>query len=353
MTRSILLVCALCLAVIACSSLSGPKPEDVVEPTAPPPPTAVPTVVPPTPTESGPREISWKDAGNNIGDTVKMCGEAVTVMFLLDGRTVVNLGETPSEGGVIVVITDTTMFPEDELNQLYGENFCVTGEIVQEEHKVGVYVTAPSQIESDTFSKSGTPTSKMFRDDFTETLQAGWEWQNENPSRWEITPDGWLQIIGEDDSLLGNGTQSNLLCRDVPEGDFQITVHVYADPGDDFQQATLYLYQDGNNFVAINRGYCSPCETGGNGVYMEHKSAGNWESHNMKTQDPDVFLRLVSQEKTIIGYYAFEDEEWYLLGKVENHPEYSNICLGVSNVDEAGINSDLVGMFDYIELSLP
>ena len=201
---------------------------------------------------------------------------------------------------------------------------------------------------------SGSPVGQIFRDDFTGSIQAGWIWRNENPSRWAITPDGWLQILGEDTSLLADGTQSNLLCRVAPDGDFQITVHISADPIVDFQQATIYLYQDGNNYVAMNRGYCSLCDIGGSGMFMEYKFSGSWGTYQAKTQDTDIFLRLVSQEHNITGYYALESGKWQRFGKVGNYLEHPNICLGVSNVDSTGIkNADLSGKFDYIEISQP
>ena len=68
---------------------------------------------------------------------------------MLDGRTVVNLGETPNKGGVIVVVTDSTIFPEGELPGLYGKNICVTGEITQDGSNIGIFVTDPAQIEVD------------------------------------------------------------------------------------------------------------------------------------------------------------------------------------------------------------
>jgi hypothetical protein len=194
----------------------------------------------------------------------------------------------------------------------------------------------------------------LFRDDFAGTLQPGWAWENENPSRWSITQDGWLQIIGEDASLLHNGIQSNLLCREAPTGEFQIRVHLSADPIENFQQVTLYLYQDGNNYVAMNRGYCGPCETGGSGMFMEYKFAGSWGAYNVKTEDTDVLLRLVNQGKTVTGYYSFEPGgEWHRFGRVGKYLEHAKVCLGVSNVDSAGINADLIGRFDYIEIVLP
>ena len=128
-----------------------------------------------------------------------------------------------------------------------------------------------------------------------------------------------------------------------------------ADPIVDFQQATLYLHKDGNNYVAVNRGYCSLCETGGSGIFMEYKfSDKGLGTYQAKTQDTDIFLRLVRQEHTISGYYAFENGEWQRIGEVETYLEHPNICLGVSNVDSAGTkNNDLVGKFDYIEISWP
>jgi pyrimidine-specific ribonucleoside hydrolase len=199
-----------------------------------------------------------------------------------------------------------------------------------------------------------TPVSQIFRDDFTVNIQSGWIWQNEDPSRWAITSDGWLQIVGEDTSLLADGTQTNLLCRNAPEGDFQITVHLSANPIVDFQQATLYLYQDGDTYIAMNRGYCGPCGTGGSGLFMEYKYPGGLGTYEVKTQGTDITFRLVRQEQTITGYYTFETWEWQRFGRVGNYLEMPKVCLGVSNVDYAGTNDkDLVGQFDYIEISRP
>jgi len=197
------------------------------------------------------------------------------------------------------------------------------------------------------------PAGAGFRDDFTGSLQPGWIWQNENSSRWSISSDGWLEILAEDASVLSGAAQSNLLCRRAPDGDVEITAHVSANPAADFQQAALYLFQDSNNYVAINRGYCGPCESGGAAVFMEYKTGGTLGTYATKSQDTDLFLRLVTGGQTVTGYYAFEPDAWQSLGSAGNSLAAPSICLGVSNADKAGLSADLLGRFDYIEVAGP
>lgn len=82
-----------------------------------------------------------------------------------------------------------------------------------------------------------------------------------------ITADGQLRITASDASLLGieNGL-NNLLLRDVPEDDFDILTRVVGAPSVNFQQAAIFTYEDENNFVSVNRGFCEPCV--GGAVYM-------------------------------------------------------------------------------------
>jgi hypothetical protein len=198
-----------------------------------------------------------------------------------------------------------------------------------------------------------TPVGQIFRDDFTNVLQPGWEWKFENPSRWKISEDGWLQILAEDATLLGDGHQSNLLCRPAPDGDFKITVHLEADPRDNFQQAALFIYQDAENYVTINRGFCGPCKIGGNGIYMDYKYAGQIGTYMTGFKATDLYLRFLNQGHSVTGFYAADPKDWQRLGYVGNFLEHFSICLGVSNSDHAGLNADLIGRYDYIEITKP
>ena len=211
----------------------------------------------------------------------------------------------------------------------------------------------PSPEPTPTIEPTATPDNQLFRDDFTGELQPGWTWENENPEKWTFTDDGWLQIIGEDGFRLdGNeNNQSNMLWRAVPEGNFVVTVHIETKPDTNFQQTAIWLYEDGENFIVINRGFCEPC--GGNGVYMDYRIQGNIGNYKFLTEETDLYLRLESNEDVISGYYAFQPDEWERLGRFGNFFTFKQVGLGVSNVDPFGADSDVVGRYDYFEITMP
>ncbi|MBN2500293.1 MAG: hypothetical protein JXB38_05955 [Anaerolineales bacterium] len=209
-------------------------------------------------------------------------------------------------------------------------------------------IEIPTEIPADTATP--LPEGVLFRDDFEGSIQPEWEWENEVSDRWAITEEGWLLIIGEPPSLLGDGTQSNLLWHSLPAGDFVITVHLQTIPFENFHQSTIYIYEDQDNYIALNRGYCDICSTGGGGIYMEYKIGGNFDAYMLATDVEDLYLRLESKDDIISGYYAFTEGDWQRLGRFGNYFEFTRVGIGVSNV---GSEEDVVGRFDYFEISLP
>jgi beta-xylosidase len=202
---------------------------------------------------------------------------------------------------------------------------------------------------------SATPAGQIFRDDFAVQPGPGWRWENENSSRWSITPDGWLQIIAEDGGILAGEKQSNLLWRDLPSGEFAISVHVKTQPTTNFQQAAIFLYDDINNYVAINRGFCAPCFSGqdGNGIYMDYKINGQGDAYQLHVDQSDVYLRLVFQANVISAYYAFAPEAWQRLGRFGNYFQFRQVGLGAANLDKTNQNEDLAAQYDYFEIAKP
>ena len=199
-----------------------------------------------------------------------------------------------------------------------------------------------------------TPENQIFRDDFSGGLQPGQARENEKPDRWMITDDGWLQILAEDGYIPN---QSNFLIRDLPDGDFAVSAHLIAAPDSNFQQAAIFLYEDVHSYVAINRGYCEPCFPGkGNGIFVDYKVNDHtrWSAElNTQIDQIDVYLRLVSKDKVIYAYYALAPDEWQYIVRLGEFFEFTKVGLGVSNIDNGGIDSDLVGSYDYFEITRP
>ena len=213
-------------------------------------------------------------------------------------------------------------------------------------------VTAtPSPEPSATPQASATPEGLIFRDDFGEQLAEGWTWLNENPANWAISGDGWLEIVGDDTFALDGGLgQNNMLLRELPAGNFAITVHLQAEPDTNFQQAALWLWQDETSFVGLNRGFCAPCA--GTGVYFDYKipglPPGNYATALEAT---DVYLRIEIGSEQISMFYATEPGDWVRVGRFGNVFAFTQVGLGVSNVDPFGVDDNLTGRFDWFEIT--
>jgi len=62
---------------------------------------------------------------------------------------------------------------------------------------------------------------------------------------------------------------------------------------------------------------------------------------------------LVSKDKIIYAYYALAPDEWQYITRLGEFFEFTKVGLGVSNTDNGSIDSDLVGSYDYFEITLP
>ncbi|HEC24123.1 MAG TPA: hypothetical protein ENI95_14520 [Chloroflexi bacterium] len=204
------------------------------------------------------------------------------------------------------------------------------------------------------------PEEVAFVDDFNGWMDAGWEWQNENPERWSFTEDGWLEIVA--DNPMGD-ERVNTLVRPVPEGDFTVTAHLTAAPNHNFQQAALSLLQNRENYVAVLTGFCRLClpQTGGYGFFMEAFSGGSPMQGGMfyprEETATDVYLRLVysAADNSVTGYYATGPTDWQEATVLRNVPPFTHIALGMSNLPapEEAPGDDLVTRVDYVIITQP
>jgi hypothetical protein len=211
----------------------------------------------------------------------------------------------------------------------------------------------PTNTPTATIEPTATPEYLIFRDDFNGSVRPEWTWENENPERWTFSPDGWLQIIGEDPGLFTE-ERSNVLWVDLPDSPFAIIVHLKAAPSDNYAQATIFMYENLDNFVEINRGFCSVCSTGGNGVYMEYKINAQGDFYAIPFTETDLYLKLEDKDGVLSGYYGTEPDQWKRIGRFGNYFKFKRVGLGVTNADNAhNFNNDLVGLFDYFEIRKP
>lgn len=196
------------------------------------------------------------------------------------------------------------------------------------------------------------PAGVVFRDDFNGFLQPGWRWELEDPSRWSFVDNQWLQLVGNDG-------RSNVLMRDIPQGDFSITAHIVAEPFQNFHQANIFIFEDLNNFIVMNTGFCGPCGVGGSGFFMETVADGGQAPANhyevSRAMDAtDVYLRIVVEGETISGYYATVPGEWQRIGRFGNFFTLNSIGLSATNSSPPeGTPEDIVAQFDFFEVSQP
>jgi hypothetical protein len=177
---------------------------------------------------------------------------------------------------------------------------------------------------------------------------------SENMQKWSITGDGWLQITAEDGTLLANGTQTNLLWHELPQGDYAVTVHINGLPSANFHQVAIFIYEDANNYITINSGFCDMCQTGGPGVYMDYKVSGQVGTYMVKYEPDDLYLQLVSKDKMISGYYGTSLDAMTRIGRFGNYFDFKKVGIGVSNCgSESRGKPALVGKYDFFEITRP
>jgi ammonium transporter Rh len=194
----------------------------------------------------------------------------------------------------------------------------------------------------------------FFRDDFIETLDAQWSWLREDPQNWSLTTvPGSLQI------KVGSGyvpahTNSNLLLRSAPVGNFQIETQIVFRPRQNFQFAGLIIYESDSNFIQAGRQYCNSIGCIGEGLYMDYYQKGAVVKPNFgqtyRSINP-ISLRLSRRETTYTFEASTDGKVWFVIG---NHiSDLNPLQIGLVSGQRMKGN-DLPAAFDYFEVrSLP
>lgn len=211
---------------------------------------------------------------------------------------------------------------------------------------------------------SSTTDTMIFRDEFEGSLEEGWFWVNEDPSRWSFADGSWLAITADNSSMLHQSEiigQTNVLVRPAPEGDFTLTAKVDTSPAEDFQQAGIFIIEDGFDYVAILVSFCKDCSPASGGELIEMKAVldnqpllANPYLPKPQGVGSEISLRLVysSGVNSITGYYSFDGQDWLEAFQVRDAPPFDKVGLSATNSPgPGGVQHDLIARFDFFELS--
>ena len=191
--------------------------------------------------------------------------------------------------------------------------------------------------------------SDIFQDDFDRQLAEGWTWLNENPSKWSLTNvSGALQLMVVDASFDGPALPSNILLREPPTGDFEITTSVRFEPTTNFQAAGLVVFLEQGNVIFLARAFCDVegyCL--GDGIYFdEYENAQIPEvSPQVSFREPVTYLRLQRIGNTYIAFYSADGENWTKLG--EHARDFGQIRVGLV---AAQSSAEIPAIFDYFSI---
>jgi hypothetical protein len=186
----------------------------------------------------------------------------------------------------------------------------------------------------------------IFRDDFVGVLQEGWSWIEERPTHWSLTKvPGSLHIV-----TVAGEEWTNMLLREVPPGDWEISTQVTCTPTESFAAAMLYVVQDGKSELMFGRAYCDLPWCAGNAIYFDRIQDGEFADDNFSTavDSPSLaYLRLRRQGNTFTGYYSQDGEQWITIG--QHTTSHRPLRVGLV---ARGSNSEISADFDYFEIKV-
>jgi serine/threonine protein kinase/ABC-type branched-subunit amino acid transport system substrate-binding protein len=195
--------------------------------------------------------------------------------------------------------------------------------------------------------------SDFVTDEFEGSLIRGWSWLDEDPDRWNMTAaPGALRITTQGEFLYGQGRPSNLLLRDAPSADFEIVIRVAFTPVQNFQQAAIFVFEDEDNFVSLNRGFCDLSGCVGSGIHLDAEQNGETSSHGlMPVTLGTTFIRLRREGGTYTGYYSADGQLWLEIGRLDSPISPVKVGLTANNSSSDPGVSQIPADFDFFQVS--
>ncbi len=208
----------------------------------------------------------------------------------------------------------------------------------------------PLPLPSSTQFATLEPEKIIFQDNFTASLNLGWQWLNEDSANWSLqNSPGFLQInVGKGYLNLGNA--SNILLIPAPEGNFEIETRLTFAERSTPHFAGLLLYESGENFIQAGHAYCKPLNRCvGTGIYFEEYSQGKLLQEPyiaQKYNQESVSLRLVYKDGVLTFLSSPNGLAWYRIS--ESNVKFNILHVGLI----AGQNSKDPSpvLFDYFKV---
>jgi beta-xylosidase len=168
-----------------------------------------------------------------------------------------------------------------------------------------------------TVSPVPTTDPNFYRDDFDTVLAAPWAWVRENPDNWSLTNVPGALEISVSGGYVSAHTNTNMLLRPAPKGNFQIETQVTFRPENNFQFAGLIIYESDADFIQAGREYCRSFECVGEGLYMNYYNKGKVVRPDFgqpyKGIDP-ILLRLSRRANTYTFEASTDGKIWFIIG---------------------------------------
>ena len=205
-----------------------------------------------------------------------------------------------------------------------------------------------------TASPIPTTDPNFYRDDFDGGLAAPWTWVRENSKNWSLTNiPGSLQI-SVSQGYVSSHTNTNMLLRPAPAGNFQIETQMTFSPEDNFQFAGLIIYESDSTFIQAGRQYCRAVNCIGQGLYMNYYKKGVMIQPDFgqpyREIDP-ILLRLSRKANSYIFEASTDGKVWFVIGSHTSDMEPLQIGL-VTGQRLKG--NPISAEFEYFEVrSLP
>jgi regulation of enolase protein 1 (concanavalin A-like superfamily) len=127
---------------------------------------------------------------------------------------------------------------------------------------------------------------------------------NESRPGWNVA-DGWLTVKTQDGDVFEERTDlSNLFLQYAPDDDFTITTRVGFTPRENYQHASLYVWQDHNNYAKL-----ALCHDEGLRLEAAREVGGKYEKKLTNAKD-ERFLRIRKTGDKLTFHVSPDGKAW-------------------------------------------